>query len=272
MTTLVGYSVPLSPRALSEGLSYTEAIYHVCRMIQKVVSNSGIAARDYSEILHDVKTLEELSSKLLPHLRAKEKCRSVQEHLEYFSLRLHTSFVISALCRPALSRRREVSSTEAEEKSTVASLCKEHLTETVRMYLKMHALWITPTRSWSITHNGLSSALLLGILGETKTNPEVRKLQGDLIDVLSAKTSDDSTNNGSKGAGESGLVGGDSRALAALKKIYDFGWPLSPAASKTQHSNNQDSLEQEPNMNSTLETAQTIESQRQDFGGLSNAE
>jgi hypothetical protein len=112
------------------------------------------------------------------------------------------------------------------QKAALFKKCKESLTETVRMYLKMHSLSIIPTRSWAFTYHGLSSAVLLGILGETKTDPEVRQLQGDLISALSVTAAKEQTPNLSKSDKDIELSGPLSRALAALKNIYDHGWVM----------------------------------------------
>jgi hypothetical protein len=111
---------------------------------------------------------------------------------------------------------------------TAAVICKENLAETVRMFLNMHLLGINATRAWSITHNVLYSALVLGIVGETRTNPNVRKLQGDLINVLSVLASGDGETASNSDAGvDITLTRPHSRALHALKKIHEFDWPSS---------------------------------------------
>jgi hypothetical protein len=113
---------------------------------------------------------------------------------------------------------------DLSQKAVMAEKCKQNLTETVRMYLKMHSLSVIPTRSWAFTYHGLSSAVLLGILGETKTDPEVRQLQGNLISALSVTTAKEHTPNLAKTDKDIELSGPLSRALAALKNIYDHGW------------------------------------------------
>jgi hypothetical protein len=110
------------------------------------------------------------------------------------------------------------------QKAILAARCKQNLAETVRMYLKMHSLSVIPTRSWAFTYHGLSSAVLLGILGETKQDPEVRQLQGDLISALSVTAARDQNSHPPKSDKDIELSGPLSRALAALKNIYDHGW------------------------------------------------
>ncbi|KKY32505.1 putative fungal specific transcription factor domain-containing protein [Diaporthe ampelina] len=109
---------------------------------------------------------------------------------------------------------------------TSLSFDRDNLTETVRMFLAMHQLSVIPTRSWAFTYHGLSSAVLLGLLPETKSDPEIRQLQGDLISALSATAAKEQSSpipHVQKSDKDIELSGPLSRALAALKNIYDHG-------------------------------------------------
>jgi len=217
--------IPLGPTALTEGFSYTEAMYHVCQKILQSVRNDTSSEPDFNQIIADSMEVENIREQVYPSLRLKEECKTVQDRLQHYALRLHTSFVVSVLCRPAL-RRGEFIGMDMAQKGLLAEKCKQNLTETVRMYLKMHSLSVIPTRSWAFTYHGLSSAVLLGILGETKTDPEVRQLQGDLISALSVTAAKETPPNLPKSDKDIELSGPLSRALAALKNIYDHGWVL----------------------------------------------
>lgn len=215
--------IPLRPRAIVDGLSYTEAMYFLCQKILQSFNNDSNVDSDYNQIISDSAEVESLRQRVLPSIRTKEGCKTVTDRLHYYAIRLHTSFVISVLCRPSLRRGANIGIDEAQ-KAILFAKCKESLTETVRMYLKMHSLSIIPTRSWAFTYHGLSSAVLLGILGETKTDPEVRQLQGDLISALSATAAKEQPSNAGGSDKDIELSGPLSRALTALKNIYDHGW------------------------------------------------
>lgn len=216
--------LPLGPAAAVDGWSYTEAMYHLCQKILESVNNDSNSEPDFNQIIKDSLEVEDIRQQVYPRLRQKDSCKTVQDRLQHYAIRLHTSFVVSVLCRPAL-RRGETIGMDVAQKDLLAEKCKQNLTETVRMYLKMHSLSVIPTRSWAFTYHGLSSAVLLGILGETKTDPEVRQLQGNLISALSATAAKDQ-NSGHlpKSEKDIELSGPLSRALAALKNIYDHGW------------------------------------------------
>ena len=217
--------LPLGPTALTEGYNYTEAMYHLCQKILQSVNNDSNSQPEFNQIIADCIDVENIRQQVRPSLRLKEAWKTVQDRLQYYAIRLHTSFIVSVLCRPSL-RRGESIGLDLSQKQVLAEKCKQNLTETVRMYLKMHSLSIIPTRSWAFTYHGLSSAVLLGILGETKTDPEVRQLQGNLISALSVTAAKEQTTNHPKSDKDIELSGPLSRALAALKNIYDHGWVI----------------------------------------------
>lgn len=203
--------------------SYLETMYHLMEIISRRLNPDDMMSASYAQIIDDCEAVETLRSRTAPQLRNKEICKTALDRLQHFAIRLHTSFVISVACRPALRKDSEF---EPEQRKTLADRCKDNLTETVRMFLAMHQLSSIPTRSWAFTYHGLSSALLLGILCETKTDPEVRQLQGDLIAALSATAAKDVSSpepHVMTTDKDIELSGPLYRALTALKNIYDHG-------------------------------------------------
>ncbi|KAK3316856.1 fungal-specific transcription factor domain-containing protein [Apodospora peruviana] len=199
-----------------DGFSYLEGMYRLCQIVSKRLNPDAAANVTYAEILDSCNEVTSVSVSFHPHLRNKESCKSARDRLQHFSIRLYTSFVISVCCRPALRTGPRSNHFDNTQKRILADRCKSNLTETVRMFLAMHQLSVLPTRSWEFTYFGLSSAVLLGILDGTKTDPEVRALQGDLISALSATAAKETSR-------DIELSGPLARALTALKNIYDHG-------------------------------------------------
>ena len=233
MTNIPCCAIPLAPNAEVEGWAYLESMYHLNSIISDRLNPDTVAEANYVQILDNCKAVESIRDKVKMQLRNKESCKSALDRLQYFAIRLHTSFIISVCCRPAL--RVDNNRLETSQKKYLADKCKENLTETVRMFLAMHQLSVIPTRSWAFTYHGLSSAVLLGILGETKADPEVRQLQGDLISALSATAAKDQTSpqpHIQKSDHDIELSGPLSRALTALKNIYDHGSVIGPGVKR----------------------------------------
>lgn len=175
-----------------DGWTYLEAMYHLCDIISHKLNPDAAAAATYPEILETCKRVESIRGKVRKQLQGREFAKTAIDRLQHYAIRLHTSFVMSVCCRPALRHGRDKDGSndsrrfDAAQRAELVELCKRNLTETVRMFLAMHQLSVIPTRSWAFTYHGLSSAVLLGLLPETKDDPEVRQLQGDLISALSA--------------------------------------------------------------------------------------
>lgn len=225
MTNIPCCPIPLSARVETDGLTYLEAMYHLCELINRRLNPDAIAEASYMQILDTCRATETLRDRVVHQIRSKEACKTAIDRLQHFAIRLHTCFVVSVCCRPAL-KRSEATNLSSSERKVLAAKCKENLTETVRMFLAMHQLSVIPTRSWAFTYHGLSSAVLLGLLPEAKTDAEIRQLQGDLISALSATAAKDQTSpvpHIQKTDKDIELSGPLSRALAALKNIYDHG-------------------------------------------------
>lgn len=225
MTNIPCCPIPLSARFETDGLTYLEAMYHLCELINRRLNPDAIAEASYMQILDNCRATESLRDRVIPQIRSKEACKTAIDRLQHFAIRLHTCFIVSVCCRPAL-KRSDATNLSSSERKVLASKCKENLTETVRMFLAMHQLSVIPTRSWAFTYHGLSSAVLLGLLPEAKTDAEIRQLQGDLISALSATAAKDQTSPAphiQRTDKDIELSGPLSRALAALKNIYDHG-------------------------------------------------
>ncbi|KAF5533636.1 hypothetical protein FMEXI_11712 [Fusarium mexicanum] len=223
MTNFPCCPIPVMTPTPNGNYSYLETMYHLMEIISRRLNPDDMMSASYTQIIDDCEAVETLRSRTAPQLRNKEICKTALDRLQHYAIRLHTSFVISVACRPALRKDSEF---EPEQRKTLADRCKDNLTETVRMFLAMHQLSSIPTRSWAFTYHGLSSALLLGILCETKTDPEVRQLQGDLIAALSATAAKDVSSpepHVMTTDKDIELSGPLYRALTALKNIYDHG-------------------------------------------------
>ncbi|KAH6606909.1 hypothetical protein Trco_006062 [Trichoderma cornu-damae] len=223
MTNIPSCPIPHNVPAAIGNYTYLEMMYNLIEIISRRLNPDVMASATYNQIYENCEAVEELRKRAAPHMQDKEKCKTALDRLQFFAIRLHTSFVISVACRPALRRDCPF---DPAQKQALADKCRINLTETVKMFLAMHQLSVIPTRSWAFTYHGLSSALLLGLLSDTKSDPEVRHLQGDLIEALSATAAKDVSSpeaHVAKTNKDIELSGPLWRALTALKNIYDHG-------------------------------------------------
>ncbi|KXH35031.1 fungal specific transcription factor domain-containing protein [Colletotrichum nymphaeae SA-01] len=224
MTNIPCCPIPTVATTIAGEYGYLDTMYHLCEIISRRLNPDVATTVSYEQMVENCEAVENLRNNVAPNIRIKEQCKRAIDRLQHYAVRLHTSFVISVCCRPAL--RRDCTKLTPEQKRHLSDKCQHNLAETVRMFLAMHQLSVIPTRSWAFTYHGLSSALLLGILGETKNSPEVRQLQGDLIAALSATAAKEATSPTAhipKTDKDIELSGPLWRALTALRNIYEHG-------------------------------------------------
>ncbi|OHW89661.1 fungal specific transcription factor domain-containing protein [Colletotrichum incanum] len=224
MTNIPCCPIPTVQHTIAGEYGYLDTMYHLCEIISRRLNPDVATTVSYEQMVENCEAVENLRNMVAPNIRIKEQCKRAIDRLQHYAVRLHTSFVISVCCRPAL--RRDCTKLTPEQKRHLSDKCQHNLAETVRMFLAMHQLSVIPTRSWAFTYHGLSSALLLGILGETKNSPEVRQLQGDLIAALSATAAKEATSPSAhipKTDKDIELSGPLWRALTALRNIYEHG-------------------------------------------------
>ncbi|KAI0128986.1 fungal-specific transcription factor domain-containing protein [Xylariales sp. AK1849] len=226
MTNIPCCPIPLSPSSTTaQGLTYLEAMYHLCQIISEKLNPDAVSDTTYDKIMENCLEVVSLREKVHPQIRNKEALKTAVDRLQYYALRLHTAFVVSVCCRPAL--RSDCETLSHMEKKALADKCKINLTETVHMFLCMHNISVIPTRSWAFTYHGLSSAVLLGLLCETKADSEIHRLQGELISALSVAAAKERSSPSPSHIRQTDrdieLSGPLSRALIALKHIYDHG-------------------------------------------------
>ncbi|KAK2063748.1 fungal-specific transcription factor domain-containing protein [Colletotrichum caudatum] len=237
MTNIPCCPIPAVQQTVAGEYGYLDTMYHLCDIISRRLNPDAATTVSYEQMVDNCEAVEKLRNMVAPNIRIKEQCKRAIDRLQHYAVRLHTSFVISVCCRPAL--RRDCTKLTPEQKSYLSEKCQQNLAETVRMFLAMHQLSVIPTRSWAFTYHGLSSALLLGILGETKNSPEVRQLQGDLIAALSATAAKEVNSPSShvpKTDKDIELSGPLWRALTALRNIYEHGTIMGTSQMKSTDS------------------------------------
>jgi hypothetical protein len=203
---------------LPDKLSYRDAMRLLAdKALRSTSTKRHQSSPDFISIANDVARLEDM--KLKSGINSGNTgMLSIQERCESHALDLHISFVIAWICRPAV-RGRHQSELRTPLQVQLVQKCNENLVECVRAYVQLHSMSIIATRSWTIIHNALSSALLLGLLGTAATDPEVRQLQGGVLDIFSAPENRQGNRQELKDDLE--LSPPHSRAVSVLKKLYN---------------------------------------------------
>ncbi|KAH6667630.1 hypothetical protein B0J14DRAFT_602713 [Halenospora varia] len=205
---------------LHEGTLYTDAMNSLCD--ETLRSMNARAYRDmpnFTTIFENVARIEDIRLKSTGNLGGTGRVSSIRQRCEGCALNLHISFVIAWLCRPAL-RNGHGAESRNEVQLQLIEKCIKNLLECVRAFVQLHSLSTLASRSWAVIHNGLSSALLLGLLGKTTTDPEARESLGSILEILSTEPAGE----GGQRYFEDGnieLSRPHLRAVAVLRRLYN---------------------------------------------------
>lgn len=203
-----------------QDLSYAEVMHLISRLGLEIMRADSLGVGEVQRAIDNLQQLDSIGQNCLAYLRDREKCATLQRHLEHLALQMHTHFCVSVICRPAM--RRSPPQPLLFEIDLLRARAKASLINASKSFLNFQALSIVPLRSWSMVHTVLSSTLLLCIWEETRNDYECRSLQQRVIDVFSSSDSRNSEESGS-------LIDGDDqwlsarhiRALVTLRNVLD---------------------------------------------------
>ena len=133
----------------------------------------------YARIVQQRDEITSIMRDVPEYLRDSRICTSKRETLEHWGLYLHSSYLLSELYRPSLSP-----SQDSELAKAFKQPCIDNLTNTVEAYIGISNITAFARQSWAALHRALSSALLLGILGEHTHNERARRLIARFIAVM----------------------------------------------------------------------------------------
>jgi hypothetical protein len=177
-------SLPYDSYGPDGSWSYAGCMYQVTKVGLELLQDRR-QPRSTTDMLQRMQQYEQelrhIMGNAAAHLKSSQHCQSLKEQLQHWALYLHTSYIMSEVCREAI--KPKISQTELA--TTMKQTCLDSLTNTVRAFLGLNRLTAFASHSWSALSRGLSSALVLGILGQAgEKNDEVHALLNQLLMLL----------------------------------------------------------------------------------------
>ncbi|KAJ5642083.1 hypothetical protein N7490_006083 [Penicillium lividum] len=172
-------------------LSYFETLCRVISLALEVVRTRMLSPHahiGFESIQGYKERIKKIMDEAKFHLRDAKWCSTPTEHLERVVLKLHSSYFSSELCRPSL--KPSIDSSD----STTASMradCVSNLMITVEAYIEMHNISTHAARSWIALQRAISSAFLLAVVEEAKSEPKVWNLLRQLEGIIAQRATNE---------------------------------------------------------------------------------
>lgn len=178
--------IPYDPKSMPGHRSYFETL---CRIISVVLEMlRGLLMHRHSHLrYHEIRDykqrIERILTEAAPHLRFRDCCTSLQDHIERTELRLHSSYYISVMCRVSLDPHAPL---DPHRRAIVRDDCLLNLINTIEAFVELHSINPHCSRSWISLQRTIASAFLL----VANNHDEIHSQTWDLIQRLEVVLAD----------------------------------------------------------------------------------
>lgn len=153
--------IPFDRKSMPGHRSYFETLCRVVSLALEVLRSRmypGSSHARFHEIREYKHRIQRMLVEAAPHLRYREYCRSLAEHIERTELRLHSSYLLSVLCRVSLDSHAHL---DAHRRELIREDCIGSLISTVDAFVELHEINSHCSRSWISLQRSIASAFLL---------------------------------------------------------------------------------------------------------------
>ncbi|KAJ5609274.1 hypothetical protein N7528_009841 [Penicillium herquei] len=153
--------IPFDRKSMPGHRTYFETLCRVVSLALEVLRSRMLPNSSqprFHEIQEYKHRIQRMLAEATPHLRHRENCVSLAEHIERTELRLHSSYLLSVLCRVSLDSHAHL---DQHRRALIREDCISSLIETVDAFVELHEINSHCSRSWISLQRSIASAFLL---------------------------------------------------------------------------------------------------------------
>jgi hypothetical protein len=187
--------IPFDPKSMPGHRSYFETLCRIVSLALEVLRSRmypGSSQLRIHEIREYKQQIQRMLAEATPHLRHRDSCRSLAEHIERTELRLHSSYLLSVLCRVSLDPHAHL---DAPRRAMIREDCISSLINTIDAFVELHEINSHCSRSWISLQRSIASAFLLVANDDSaQTWQLIDRLENVLADHVYADSDTDNNN------------------------------------------------------------------------------
>ncbi|KAJ5676165.1 hypothetical protein N7462_009062 [Penicillium macrosclerotiorum] len=153
--------IPFDRKSMPGHRTYFETLCRVVSLALEVLRTRmypASAQPRYHAIKEYKHRIQRMIAEATPHLRHRDQCRSLAEHIERTELRLHSSYLLSVLCRVSLDQHAHL---DDQKRALIREDCISSLISTIDAFVELHEINSHCSRSWISLQRSIASAFLL---------------------------------------------------------------------------------------------------------------
>lgn len=153
--------IPFEPKSMPGNRTYNETSCRIVSLALEVLRTR--MDRNAAQLrFHDIREYKHRIHRMIveatPHLRHREQCQTLADHIERTELRLHSSYLLSVLCRVSLDPHAHMT---ASHRASIREDCINSLIDTIDAFVELHEINSHCSRSWISLQRSIASAFLL---------------------------------------------------------------------------------------------------------------
>lgn len=176
--------IPFDQKSMPGHRSYFESLCRVSSLALDLLRNRMVSDHPhvrYHEIRDYKQRLQRILAETTEHLRDRNRCASLRDHIERTELRLHSSYLLSVICRVSLDPESHF---DDHRRAIVREDCIANLINTVDAFIELHSVNSRSSRSWISLQRTIASAFLLVAHADNQYHPQIWDLIAKLEVVL----------------------------------------------------------------------------------------
>lgn len=179
--------IPSDPNSIPGHHTYFETLCRIVSLSLELLRSCVKPEKSHLRF-HEIREFKQRIQRTLaeatPHLRHREHCQTLGEHIERTELRLHSSYLLSLVCRTSLDPHALL---DEQRRAIIRQECVSSLLDTVDAFVELHEVNSHCSRSWISLQCSIASAFLLVTNDESTTTWElVGRLERVLVDHVYA--------------------------------------------------------------------------------------
>ncbi|KAJ5466214.1 hypothetical protein N7530_010001 [Penicillium desertorum] len=209
--------IPFDPKSMPGHRSYFETLCRIVSLALEVLRSRmypGSSQLRVHEIREYKLQIQRILAEATPHLRYRDNCRSLAEHIERTELRLHSSYLLSVLCRVSLDPHAHL---DAQRRTMIREDCIGSLINTIGAFVELHEINSHCSRSWISLQRTIASAFLLVANDDS---PQTWRLIDRLEMVLADHVYADGGVNQNKRTDSAKHLSSSLRALREIRQAF----------------------------------------------------
>lgn len=206
--------IPYDPKSMPGHRSYFETLCRIISVVLEMLRTLMLTHHShlrYHEVREYKHRIERILTEAAPHLRFRDYCNTLQNHIERTELRLHSSYYISVMCRVSLDPDAQL---DDHKRDVIREDCLINLINTIEAFIELHSISPRCSRSWVSLQRTIASAFLLVANNNDRIHPQTWDLIQKLELVLA-----DHVNSGGEANSRTDSAKHLSSSLRALREV-----------------------------------------------------